>query len=921
MKGKITLPLFIANFLLLSISYPGCKVTDPGPGGIIPPGNCLISGELANPREWNVENTLPVCEDVGYNFPCACESYNGSYPNSFIINGRKAYESSGVPGCKPHWSHHDPYLRYTLPGCAYYVQVDGILSRWHDFYPVDDDVTFDICPKRATGWAYFRDYPNYYSISEVRTDGNFRNYFIDFRVQGSMHIKLQGCRYFDGYYIKNTGERIRGARLGDFDNDPQDNGIFVSVIGDWVVDAGADVEHDEWAEIHEARGIVVRRPSSEPDKYYLVANIFFTKETRMNDDFWMFIPIPPPSNPALGKLNCRKLNNSEIEAFRGDPPESVPWSCLSNEGANLAETKVYVSPAEGKYECQLHFMRCTPEHSEICSEPNDWQCGDTCDGNDFNTEEDCDTVFWAGIVEAFWTDPGDTWLCYDCQCEDLAVPGTFITAPIQGCASGGLNPSSLTDQFRACQEVCGGKIDENTGNLLSSGQICGASPDCRIGGCYPPLNPREGMAEIVGESSCDPTIKPSPDSLRVSRTGDYSLRLIPRDSGGSEGSFSYQRLGDYDAETSVSGRLYFNTIWSEGEWGHGFGIIEFSNMNMNLADFEIEDKQISGGSVFTVSRVEGFFETENPRSFMIGAGWGSYGLRGYVDGELKGIEVVNPANISGTLGNIEAGERNFSVQIHAEEPPGEEEEKELDAFLVGIVDNVKPVAQAGPDRQVECTSPTMTFVVLDGRMSYDPDPNDFISHYQWFKWNKEQNKWAGISNQPVVPLNLPLGEYPFALHVYDLKLGADKDDLNVKVVDTTPPQLEVSPIDVCLWPPNHKLAKFELGQEIQTLVQDVCDPNPSLAIVGVTSNEPDDGQGDGHTTGDIRWNTSSACVRLKVERSGIGYGRIYTIRLNAWDHTGGNETYVDVFVRVPHDHEPGCITVQTFDDDDPACIF
>jgi len=188
-------------------------------------------------------------------------------------------------------------------------------------------------------------------------------------------------------------------------------------------------------------------------------------------------------------------------------------------------------------------------------------------------------------------------------------------------------------------------------------------------------------------------------------------------------------------------------------------------------------------------------------------------------------------------------------------------------------------------------------------------------------WSEEEETFVGLSNNDATAVNLPLGEHAFALHVYDMKLGADRGDTTIVVEDTTPPELEVQSVEVCLWPPNHKLARFELGQEIQSLVQDVCDPDPSLKIVGVTSSEPDDGLGDGHTTGDIRWGPDAACVRLRVERSGTGEERMYVIRIEARDHTGDNASYADVVVRVPHDHEEGCLAVRTYDEDDPACIF
>ena len=67
------------------------------------------------------------------------------------------------------------------------------------------------------------------------------------------------------------------------------------------------------------------------------------------------------------------------------------------------------------------------------------------------------------------------------------------------------------------------------------------------------------------------------------------------------------------------------------------------------------------------------------------------------------------------------------------------------------------------------------------------------------------------------------------------------------MLDITPPTIQLSVSPTSLWPPNHKLASIRATVS----ATDECDPNPAVRLVSVTSSEPDNGPGDGNTTGDI----------------------------------------------------------------------
>jgi hypothetical protein len=84
---------------------------------------------------------------------------------------------------------------------------------------------------------------------------------------------------------------------------------------------------------------------------------------------------------------------------------------------------------------------------------------------------------------------------------------------------------------------------------------------------------------------------------------------------------------------------------------------------------------------------------------------------------------------------------------------------------------------------------------------------------------------------------------------------------------------------------------------------DTCDPNPTIRLVSITSNEPSNGVGDGNTNSDVlgaAFGTDDRQFLLRAERSGTKSGRVYTITYEAAD-ASGNVTVQQATVTVPHD--------------------
>lgn len=117
----------------------------------------------------------------------------------------------------------------------------------------------------------------------------------------------------------------------------------------------------------------------------------------------------------------------------------------------------------------------------------------------------------------------------------------------------------------------------------------------------------------------------------------------------------------------------------------------------------------------------------------------------------------------------------------------------------------------------------------------------------------------------------------------------------VIVQDITPPEIDsLTASPEILWPPNHNMIPVVLT----VTVSDNCDDSPLSEIIGVSSNEPENGLGDGDTAPD--WEiTGDLTLNLRAERSGTGTGRVYTITVMCTDASGNSSTET-VTVTVPH---------------------
>jgi hypothetical protein len=215
---------------------------------------------------------------------------------------------------------------------------------------------------------------------------------------------------------------------------------------------------------------------------------------------------------------------------------------------------------------------------------------------------------------------------------------------------------------------------------------------------------------------------------------------------------------------------------------------------------------------------------------------------------------------------------------------------DTDAAVITVLESEPPVVDAGPDVTVEQESHNGTQVTLNGTAT------DNVSTRFNFTWSEEGVVLAAETNVTYTTLTYTfnLGLHTVTLNATDEAGNTGSDDVTVEVIDTTPPEITATATPSVIWPPNHKYVTVR----VNITAFDICDPSLNITFVSITSNEPDNGLGDGNTTNDIVI-IDDFTFSLRAERSGNGSGRIYTITYKAVD-ASGNESIASITIEVPH---------------------
>jgi large repetitive protein len=205
--------------------------------------------------------------------------------------------------------------------------------------------------------------------------------------------------------------------------------------------------------------------------------------------------------------------------------------------------------------------------------------------------------------------------------------------------------------------------------------------------------------------------------------------------------------------------------------------------------------------------------------------------------------------------------------------------------------NDAPVANAGPDQTVSCSSGVVT---LNGTASSDVDDPSITLTYVW----KEGSTIIATGANPTVVL--PVGVHTITLTVTDPHGASSQDTVVITVVDDSLPVITLKNVTISLWPPNHKYHTINVADLVAS-ASDACDSSVDIndvVISQVTSDETENGNGDGNTLNDIVIGANCKSVDLRAERDGSGNGRVYTITFRVKD-TAGNVTTQTAKVTVP----------------------
>jgi hypothetical protein len=111
--------------------------------------------------------------------------------------------------------------------------------------------------------------------------------------------------------------------------------------------------------------------------------------------------------------------------------------------------------------------------------------------------------------------------------------------------------------------------------------------------------------------------------------------------------------------------------------------------------------------------------------------------------------------------------------------------------------------------------------------------------------------------------------------------------------DSGAPTITLIPnVNITLWPPNHQYETVSVTDFVAS-ASDNCDPSVNLNsvyILKITSDEAENGNGDGNTLKDIVIAAGCKSAQLRSERDGSADGRVYTITFKVKDATGNFTT-------------------------------
>jgi hypothetical protein len=159
-----------------------------------------------------------------------------------------------------------------------------------------------------------------------------------------------------------------------------------------------------------------------------------------------------------------------------------------------------------------------------------------------------------------------------------------------------------------------------------------------------------------------------------------------------------------------------------------------------------------------------------------------------------------------------------------------------------------------------------------------------------------------LNNGPWIVYDFPItvsheGEHTIEYRSIDFAGNLEKSKMNYFKIDKTAPLIDITLNKYILWNPNHKLVPIHAEVEYTDAISGISKIN----LISITSNQSENGKGDGNASGDIQevqLDTFDTEFLLRAERNGGSDQRAYTIIYRAEDFAG-NITDKEVVVTVP----------------------
>lgn len=322
---------------------------------------------------------------------------------------------------------------------------------------------------------------------------------------------------------------------------------------------------------------------------------------------------------------------------------------------------------------------------------------------------------------------------------------------------------------------------------LKPGRYCWAS----CAGGYPCSAPASSADRFDCNSYCDPVAFDPPEVIPEATRGT----IIEADS------FAQARviIGDegFDGLTKLSGTFAVDIPdHCRGPLPVGQPAscqVRLSYLNVgSTGSFTIAEKSISKMEVSVPAPVFGTAITvESVTTFSFPPGMQLYASAEIEDLGARAMLYTTDVPIAG---GIDWSTRRMGIAATADDGTGA---STLTFVVNSNVPNIPPLANAGSEQVVECTSASGTQVTVSAAGSRDPDGAADIESYRW-SWVTNGQLYSARGTS--LTTTLPLGTFPFSVSVFDRAGAAGLAGTKVTVQDTTPPVLNVPPtsfFEVC----------------------------------------------------------------------------------------------------------------------------